>query len=607
MSIFAGIFSRDGPSSIDDAACEDLSRAVSRDARDQLVTFRDRSVFLAKVDIGAFGAEGTHFGADGSCSMLTGAPLLRNESPEPNREHDLRSIHSSLAKGDTDILRRVRGSFALAYYSPRSPTLILATDKVGLRTVYFWETRHYVFFATALRILEACSHVPKKMDLRGVTEIAVFGYPLGDRTAYSDIRAFRAGEFVQFRSNGTERCQYWRWDEVATGVASEEELLRETHERFTTAVKARLAGDTVTRSALTGGMDSRSVVGMLRHLDVLVHTFTFMPPASQEQVFASTIAHSLGTFHTAIEEARQDRWVSLSKKTWEESKARLRWPPERPMILWGGDGGSLLLGHIYLDRDLVDLLRGGKTDAAIDKYLRRYCDTLASRLLKREIYARLKDIAVMGVREELADLRTADPLQAFYLFLILNDQRRHLTGHFENVDVNRWELQAPFFDSDLMTSIISGPRGLYLYHQFYHKWWALFPAVLTSVPWQTYRGHLPCPLPVPDSLDSQWGRKRSAGVNAQSTGSIRKRSADWRVIAKEAKSERLSRARVMAMDSAFTRALIRKPYFAVATWVYKTGLRNYGYVFDQAQTYYEYWLKCHGKLASEEWTTTSAT
>src|SRR5439155_1266079 len=46
------------------------------------------------------------------------------------------------------------------------------------------------------------------------------------------------------------------------------------------------------------------------------------------------------------------------------------------------------------------------------------------------------------------------------------------------------------------------------YHQFYVKWLDLFPAAVTSVPWQSYPGHVPCPLPIPPGLHYQWQAAR---------------------------------------------------------------------------------------------------
>jgi hypothetical protein len=34
-----------------------------------------------------------------------------------------------------------------------------------------------------------------------------------------------------------------------------------------------------------------------------------------------------------------------------------------------------------------------------------------------------------------------------------------------------------------------------------------FPSVMVSTPWQTYPGHVACPLPLPQGLSYQWARK----------------------------------------------------------------------------------------------------
>src|SRR5260370_23796037 len=176
-------------------------------------------------------------------------------------------------------------------------------------------------------------------------------------------------------------------------------------------------------------------------------------------------------------------------KEWREHNHRLDTPVERPRLVWSGEGGSVLLGHVHLSEEIVKLMRAGRTDDAIDEYLQREQAHVPAKLFKPQIVCALRDVIKQGIREELNKLRTDDPGRAFYLFLIQNDQRRKLARHFENIDQHRLEFQLPFFDCEFLLSVIAPPIDLCLRHRFYVKLLAPFPAAVTAGPWQTYPTH----------------------------------------------------------------------------------------------------------------------
>jgi asparagine synthase (glutamine-hydrolysing) len=177
----------------------------------------------------------------------------------------------------------------------------------------------------------------------------------------------------------------------------------------------------------------------------------------------------------------------------------------------------------------------------------------------------------------LEDLCCADEGRRLYVFLLLNDQRRHLANHFEELDSHRLELQLPFFDSDFLQVMSAVPLDLCLYHAFYAKWLGYFIPAVTAVPWQSYPGHVPCPLPIPRGLQYQW--------NPKGMGDIREAR----------RRELLAGARDMLHAARFPSDLLRKSVVQLASWIYQANLRDYGYVLRHAAMYYKYWRRSSGR------------
>lgn len=151
------------------------------------------------------------------------------------------------------------------------------------------------------------------------------------------------------------------------------------------------------------------------------------------------------------------------------------------------------------------LMREDRIETAAEEFLCHNRLGLTLGALCPEPAAKLAELPKEGVVNELKRLAECpDPGRRLHLFLMFNDQRRHMAEHFENIDVKRIELQLPFFDARFLAVILSLPIDSCLYHRFYLEWLGKFPPAITSVPWQAYPGHLPCPIPSPPGVRLQW-------------------------------------------------------------------------------------------------------
>jgi hypothetical protein len=579
MTLLAGIFSRGGGRGVPESICEALSCALSRHPGDEVQVYRDRRSCFMKVDVGAYGEPAFRRDPSGSFSMLAGEPLLNLHGGESRqtRAEDLDALHEGWERDDWALLKSANGVFCAVNYQPAKGRVSLIADRLSLRPLYYKLDEHYLFFATALRVFEGVAEIPKEMDVRAVTEMVSLGTPLGGRTPYAGVSLLRPGEVLHVSDEGVSRREYWRWDDVKTSTESEPELLREVHERFDAAVGRRARGDKTTAAFLSGGLDSRCTVAALRERGVRVHTFTFALRGTQDQAFAAEFARAAGTIHTEVEngEANLD-FDRIMAEAWGASEHRAEFPAERPGLVWSGDSGSTELGHVHTSRAVVDLMRARRTDAAVEQFLTEQQAGVPRKILKAEVAESLSRVAQRGIREELDRLRSDDPGRSFFLFIILKDRRRILSRHFENIDLHRLEFQFPFYDGDLFESIVSLPTDLCLGHRFYTKWLELFPPYVTSVPWQTYPGHEPCPLPAPPGVSDQWNLSFFAAQR------------------EERRRNLIDEAEAMLGAGGFPAPILKKGVLRLAALAYRAGLRDYDYLVEAARTYHKYWTLCGG-------------
>ncbi len=376
--------------------------------------------------------------------------------------------------------------------------------------------------------------------------------------------------------------QYWNWDESEPSVETEEKLLSQLHSRFEEAVARRNRRDRTSAAYLSGGLDSRCVVAALHAQNVRVHTFNFARPGTQDQIFGLDFARRINAIHEEVPKEAGDLipdYSSLMARAWNASRHRPVCPAERPALVWSGEGGSVALGHVHMNQKIVALMRAGHVGEAIEEYVQREYVYVSPKLFRPKVGNDLGRVVKKGIREELDGLHAKDPARNFYLFLMLNDQRRKLAGHFENLDLHRLELQLPFFDSNFLASIIATPIDLCLRHNLYVKWLAYFHCSVADVPWQAYPDHEPCPHPIPPGLVYQWEQNHQVAERTSQ------------------KQQLIEQASALLRTADFPYPLLSKRNLRLAVWLHSLGWRDYEHVIKAAQTYRAYWKSCDGEFA----------
>jgi asparagine synthase (glutamine-hydrolysing) len=121
--------------------------------------------------------------------------------------------------------------------------------------------------------------------------------------------------------------------------------------------------------------------------------------------------------------------------------------------------------------------------------------------------------------------------------------------------------------------IAATPIELRLMHRFYTKWMYCFDPSVTSTPWQTYPGHVPCPLPKDQSLSYQWTPE-----GTKQLGKVRM-------------SQTLRDIEMALRQRSFPPALSRTQLLLSAL-LHRAGLRNHDSFFTAARTYMTYWANC---------------
>jgi len=229
---------------------------------------------------------------------------------ELNRQH-LSSGHVFKTRSDTETIvhlyeelgekcfAELRGMFAIALWDARRRRLILARDRMGKKPLFYsWDGERLVF-ASEIKAMWAAGGLSREMDLTALCDFFSYQYIPTPKTIYRDIRKLRPAHFLVVERGTVREIPYWDISFDEEQEPSEAEWCERFLEEYRTSVKSRLISDVPLGAFLSGGVDSSSVVAMMKEFQrgVVTCSIGFEEDGYDEAAQARSFAKDLGSSH----------------------------------------------------------------------------------------------------------------------------------------------------------------------------------------------------------------------------------------------------------------------------------------------------------------------
>ncbi len=213
-------------------------------------------------------------------------------------------VHGYEEWGDA-VVSHLRGMFALALWDAAHERLLLARDHFGVKPLFYTQVDGLLLFGSEIKSLLAYPGVRREIDPLALDQYLSFLYIPAPRTIFKGINELPPGHFLTCHGNQVEVKQYYQLRLDSVERLSEREAIERVRETFEDSVRAMLVSDVPLGAFLSGGIDSSSIVAMMkRHTDQPVKTFS-IGFGSRERHWdetepASRVAQFFGTEHRAF-------------------------------------------------------------------------------------------------------------------------------------------------------------------------------------------------------------------------------------------------------------------------------------------------------------------
>jgi asparagine synthase (glutamine-hydrolysing) len=208
------------------------------------------------------------------------------------------------------------GMFAFALWDPARGELFFARDRVGEKPFYWTEVDGRFLFASEIKALLAHPAVRAEVNEDAIAAYLTNLVTSSPETLYRGIRKLPPGTAGVCSRRGIEQYSYW--SVVGRRRPSEhsfEEAATAVRERLDESVHSRLMSDVPLGVLLSGGLDSSTIVALLREKARGLATFSVgfsQRPAIDERAEAARVAAEFGTDHHEVTIDDRDALASLT-------------------------------------------------------------------------------------------------------------------------------------------------------------------------------------------------------------------------------------------------------------------------------------------------------
>jgi len=204
-----------------------------------------------------------------------------------NSESDTEVLLNAWIHWGVDCLSKLKGMFAFAIYNRSNGSLSLIRDAFGIKPIFYSEKLGKFAFASEPKALQNLISKSFKLNDQKMFNYLAFGsQSFGNETFFEDIKILEPGHILTINLTEPELksrvAKWWQPDISQKGDISESKAIYEIRESFLENIQLHLRSDVPIGAALSGGIDSSSIVCAMHYIKPKfeINTFSYIASGS---------------------------------------------------------------------------------------------------------------------------------------------------------------------------------------------------------------------------------------------------------------------------------------------------------------------------------------
>ena len=193
----------------------------------------------------------------------------------------------------TDVLKKLRGMFAIAIWDSKKKELFLARDQWGIKPLYYYQNNGTFMFASEIKAL--LEHPDFKKEFNGdiLSAYLCFNSVPTEESFFKGVFKLKPGHFLLYK-NGEYKIERFFKLEFDETKQDEEELTKKIQDVMVDSVEHHKIADVEVGSFLSSGVDSSYVVSLLKPNKTFTASFDPKYAKYDEIKYAKDLSDKLG-------------------------------------------------------------------------------------------------------------------------------------------------------------------------------------------------------------------------------------------------------------------------------------------------------------------------
>jgi asparagine synthase (glutamine-hydrolysing) len=234
------------------------------------------------------------------------------------KEYLVKKNHKFYTDSDTEViihayeedgekcLEKLRGMFSFAIYDHKNNQVFIARDRLGIKPLFFCETKDSIIFASEIKAILVCNNAEREINWKAFCSFFTLSYIPSPMTIFKDIYKLNPGHYMIIKNGKVCISKYWDLYFQPNNNVKEKYVVERFLELFDEAVKIHLISDVPVGAFLSGGVDSSSVVAMMSKYHSSVNTLSigfggYIGSYDDERKYAKIVSQRYKTNHREYE------------------------------------------------------------------------------------------------------------------------------------------------------------------------------------------------------------------------------------------------------------------------------------------------------------------
>jgi asparagine synthase (glutamine-hydrolysing) len=196
---------------------------------------------------------------------------LKSKGHQFRTNTDTEVLLNSFTEWGANCLSRLNGMFAFAVWDNQKRVLTLARDRVGIKPLYYCQPKaasggsDSFLFASEIKAILATGLIRAELNLEALNQYLTFLWTPDPHTLFANVWKLPPGHFLTLQDGRVALHEWWdiSFDEIEEDKSEAwwRDRVLETLDRV---IKLEMVADVPLGSFLSGGVDSSSIVALMK-------------------------------------------------------------------------------------------------------------------------------------------------------------------------------------------------------------------------------------------------------------------------------------------------------------------------------------------------------